>query len=328
MYISTESNSNSIILASNLKGELVSEIYKDLLNVLSIVVDPAKGKMYWSHKKDITKTYLIEMSSLDGSNREILINCTHPAESLTIDYDLNRLYFIYGSIGAINYVDLTKKELHELVRESVYPITSLTVYKDNIYFAESQHNTIRKCDKSECHENSILRNTTAAVKFLRMYHPNAQTGTNACEKSKNICQHLCLATSAVSFVCKCAIGYTVDPSDFKKCIGEKEFLLYSLGHELKGLRANESLPLGEQAQVLGPIPRISLASKIDFHFAKDLIFWADNDKGTVTSIKRDGTNRKVLFSQFEQLETTSSDLLSGIAVDWVADNIYVSIVVF
>lgn len=326
MYVSTESSSNSIILACNLKGEFVTEIHKDLLNVLSIVLDPAKGKMYWSHKKELTKTYLIETSSLDGSNREILINCTHPAESLTIDYSINRLYFVYGSVGAILFVDLTKNTLHELVPDSVYPITSLTVYKENVYFAESQHNTIRKCDKFDCHDNSVLRNTSAAVKYLKMYHPNAQTGTNACEKSKNICQHLCFATSAVSFVCKCAIGYIIDPMDFKKCIGEKEFLLYSLGHELKGLQLNDSIQLGGQTQVLGPIPRISLASNIDYHYEKDLIFWADNDKGTLTSIKRDGTNRKVLLSQFEQLETTSSDWLGGIAVDWVADNIYVSIV--
>lgn len=324
MYISTESSANSIILACNLKGEFVTEIHKDLLSVLSIALDPVHGLMFWSHKKDLTKTYLIERSSLDGSNREILINCTYPAESLTIDYTLNYLYFVYETHGSILYVDLTTKAVHELVHDSVYPITSLTVYKESVYFAESQHNTIRKCNKLDCKESSILRNTTAAVKFLKMYHPNAQTGTNACDGSKNVCQHLCFATSVTAFVCKCAIGYIVDPVNARNCIGEKELLLYSLGHELKGLRLNETLQLAGHKQVLGPIPRISLASNIDYHFAKDLIFWADNDKGTVSSIKRDGTNRRILLSQFEQLEATSSDWSGGIAVDWVADNIYVS----
>lgn len=325
MYVSIESSSNSIILACNLKGEFVTEIHKDLLSVLSIVVDPVQGKIYWSHKKDLTKTYLIEKSSLDGSNREIVANCTYPAESLTIDYSINRLYFVYGSIGAILFVDLTKNTVHDLVQKSVFPITSLTVYKENVYFAESQHNTIRKCDKLNCTESTSLRNTTTTVKFLKMYHPNAQTGTNACGGNKNICQHLCFATSTTSYVCKCAIGYITDPMDTKKCIGEKELLLYSLGHELKGLRLNESTHLAGHTQVLGPIPRISLASSIDYHFEKDLIFWADNDKGTVSSIKRDGTNRHILLNQFEQLEASSSDWTGGIAVDWVADNIYVSV---
>ncbi len=324
MYVSTESNSNSIIMACNLKGEYVTEIHKDLLAVLSIVLDPVQGKMYWSHKQDITKTYLIEQSSLDGSNREILINCTYPAESLTIDYSINRLYFVYGSIGSILFVDLAKNTVHELVADLVYPITSLTIYKESVYFAESHFNTIRKCDKFDCKENTVLRNTTATVKFLKMYHPSAQIGTNACAGNRKNCQHLCFATSSSSFVCKCAIGYVTDPTDSKNCIGEKELLVFSVGHELKGLPLNGSQQLAAgHTQVLGPIPRIT-ASCIDYHYEKDLIFWADNDKGTVSSIKRDGTNRRVLVSQFEQLDASSTESAGGIAVDWVADNIYVS----
>ena len=42
MYASTESQSNSRILACNLKGEYMTEIHKDLMNVSSIVLDPAK----------------------------------------------------------------------------------------------------------------------------------------------------------------------------------------------------------------------------------------------------------------------------------------------
>lgn len=42
MYVSTESGDNSRILASNLRGEYVTQIHKDLLQVLSIALDPAK----------------------------------------------------------------------------------------------------------------------------------------------------------------------------------------------------------------------------------------------------------------------------------------------
>lgn len=74
--------------------------------------------------------------------------------------------------------------------------------------------------------------------------------------------------------------------------------------------------------MLGPISRISLASNIDYDVARDLIFWADNDKGTISSVKRDGTNRINIVSQVEQLESVNGDWLGGIAVDWVAGNIY------
>lgn len=42
MYFSTESDENSRILASNVRGEFVTQIHSDLLTVLSLVLDPAK----------------------------------------------------------------------------------------------------------------------------------------------------------------------------------------------------------------------------------------------------------------------------------------------
>lgn len=65
--------------------------------------------MYWSHRKDDTKTYLIEISMLDGSNRSILENCTHSAESLVMDFDKQRLYYVFTQSGSIWYIDLIKK---------------------------------------------------------------------------------------------------------------------------------------------------------------------------------------------------------------------------
>lgn len=67
------------------------------------------GNMYWSHKKEDTKSYIIESSSLDGSNRAVVMNCSDPAESLSMDYQSGRLYFVYSESGAILYVDLNTK---------------------------------------------------------------------------------------------------------------------------------------------------------------------------------------------------------------------------
>lgn len=136
--------------------------------------------MYWSHQKDDTKTYLIETSFVDGNSRHILINCSHPAESLVIDYGTNRLYYVYSSVGTIFYYDLLLKnvsvifveafKIHKVIPLKVHEVlsadanllvNSITVYKDDIYFAESSTNTIRKCGKDECKDSVILRNNTS-----------------------------------------------------------------------------------------------------------------------------------------------------------------------
>lgn len=161
---------------------------------------------------------------------------------------------------------------------------------------------------------------TDYVSALRMYYPNAQPGSNPCATPANNCEHLCFGLTQTEYVCKCAIGYRQDPNASNKCIGEEEFILYSVSHELRGI------PLyvenDENEKVLAPISRISLATNIDYHYKYDLLFWGDSDKGEITSIKRDGTHRHVIVNQTDQYENNGGDWLGGIAVDWVADNIY------
>lgn len=204
-------------------------------------------------------------------------------------------------------------------------VGSVTVYRDNIYYAENSDNTIRKCDKNHCVESEIIRNNTAGVHSLRMFFPAAQTGTSSCAKKVAACQHLCLATGQFSSECKCAIGYREDPKNPSRCVGTEEFLLYSLSYELKGLPIFENIEAYESSgekSVLAPISRISLAASIDYHAMSDLIFWADSERGTITKIRRDGTGREVILHQFDLLDSNNSDSPSGIAVDWVAQNIY------
>lgn len=161
------------------------------------------------------------------------------------------------------------------------------------------------------------------VLALKMYYGDAQLGTNGCSKDRGGCEHLCFATSPTHRICKCSIGYYVDPNDAQKCIGEDEFLLYSVGHELKGLRLYDQVETADQTAVFGPLSKISLASAIDHHMRLDLIFWADFEKGTITSIKRTGTDRQLIVDSVDGLDAKPvDDWLSGFAVDWVADNIY------
>lgn len=165
------------------------------------------------------------------------------------------------------------------------------------------------------------------VQTLKMYYSAAQVGDNPCASDANLCQHLCFGTSANTYACKCAIGYHASANDPKKCIGEEEFILYSIGHELKGIPSNADADATfiNDKRVLAPIPRVLLATNIDYHYKYDLIFWADGDQGAITSVKRDGTQRRTIIGadndQSEQF-ASSGDWLSGIAIDWVADNIY------
>lgn len=270
---------------------------------------------------------------MDGTNRRILLNSSQPIGSLTADIESNRLYFIRKQTGAVDYLDLTSSTVNEVIPpEKLFhgykKVESITIYKDAIYFAETTEAKIEKCDKNNCTNRTTVRTNKDIVYSLAIFHSGAQQGKNACSNPANKCDHLCLATSRTQYVCKCAIGYNIDPKNSSKCIGEDEFILYSIGHELRGVRlngnntSNETLLDDELEHVLPPIPRISLATNIDYHHRYDLLFYADSDKGEITSIKRDGTKRQVIVNQTDLFDANGGDWLSGIAVDWIADNIY------
>lgn len=65
--------------------------------------------MFFAHNEEKSNSYRIESAALDGSERNIIVNCTELVDSLTIDFPDNRLYFVYKNAGTIFYFDLTSK---------------------------------------------------------------------------------------------------------------------------------------------------------------------------------------------------------------------------
>lgn len=302
------------ITVSNLDGEYTVNLIEDI-NVLSVAVYPQKGQLYWMSLKDDKSS--IESSSMDAKSRKILItNLKTNTKSLTVDIVSLKLYWITSY--EIFYSDLDGNNVQQLSLSDQIIVSAIAVYKNHLYFADDNDQTIHVIDKLSGANDSIIRNSTGSVLSLRIYDPSEQNGTHPCATNKGECEHLCLPSSAFGYTCKCAIGYLEDAKDPLKCNRMEEFLLYSLNWELSGL----PLDGNNDTKVLGPISRVSSATAIDFLYDSDVIFWADSDHGTVSRIKRDGTGRKFVLEQTEVLENAPIDWLTGLAVDWLSKNLY------
>ncbi|XP_037895975.1 low-density lipoprotein receptor-related protein 1B isoform X2 [Glossina fuscipes] len=315
------------IWASNLKGEYVTQILTGLNKIESIALDPANGKMFWIQSERSLQLWQIEQSNLDGSGRIILYEYNNTLLSLTMDYESERLYYVYDNSG-IAYYDFQKREVVDVLPASnVMTISSVTIYNGTVYFPENIQSVIMSCDKDKCAEYSMLRKNTKSIQSLKMFYAEAQVGSNTCSGPlKGGCSHLCLALSPTEHACACAMGYRFNPENPTQCLGYEEFLFYS-NHELKGLEIYDPLKsLEQQGQkmALGPISRISLASFIDYHAARDYLYWGDNERGTISRIKRDGTGREDIIKSLDWMDNRQLDWLGGLAVDWVAENIYIS----
>lgn len=300
------------IVVCNLNGEYSTMLVENL-NVLSVSVHPLEGHLYWIHRNENETGADLVLGFMNGTYEVLYSNISIQSRSLSIDMESNRLYWI--SDFKVHYYDIKNKTITKLLTSDA--ITAVTVYKGLIYYADDSNDpSIHSANKTTGDDDILLRNNTSGVQALRIYDPTQQTGNNACSKN-NKCQHLCLPMGA-SYICACATGYAVDPKNISRCIGVEEFMFYSISWEIKGM----PLSGDQDKQVLGPVSRISMSTTIDFLYDEDLLFWGDSDHGTITMVGRDGTRRKVIVEQSEGMENVPVDWLSGMAVDWIAKNLY------
>ncbi|KAL9703738.1 hypothetical protein quinque_007256 [Culex quinquefasciatus] len=323
LYVSTGTETSSRILACNMKGEFLTEILSGLKAVYSLVVHPSKGMLYFATIHESPNLYELYSARMDGSEKQLISNSTFNAmESLVLDFETDRLYYILSKLGEIYYYDIATGKIIKVLESQSKPIHTITIYREHVYFDDSVESRIVRCDKNVCQSPEVVRNNTGGVSAIRMYHPGAQNGTNPCRLNNGGgCQHLCIPLSGQSYVCRCAMGYRKDAKNASKCVAIDNFLMYSIGYQLKGLPVGEASDQHEA--VMGPLQKISMATSIDYHAKSDFVFIADSDRGSITKIKRDGSERSVIVSNFEQVvDGNSIDWLGEIAVDWVADNIY------
>lgn len=121
------------------------------------------GKMYWIHSDREQKLWQIEQSSLDGSGRRLIHSQNVTMQSLTIDFDDLRVYYVYDNSG-IAYYDIAKEIIKVAwMHSDVMTISSVTVYNGSLYFPENIQSVIMRCEKDACQDLSLLRKNTSKL---------------------------------------------------------------------------------------------------------------------------------------------------------------------
>ena len=330
LFVTSMDANKGKIFVSNLNGEFISEIIsEDLFNPQSLAVHPLKGLIIWSDHgfedlEDLNQNRdpVIKQAAMDGTDVKTLVSKSEnkyldQPSSLALDFDSipNRLYWVNVGSASIQYIELGSKQIHMLLDAGKHTQTpleplALSLYHNFILFSSQMDNSIHMIDKTNGKNQSIFRNQTEDVITIKVYDSALQKGTNLCEKNGN-CSHLCLMVSSTTRVCKCAIGFRVDPNNETNCLGHDVFLMYSWNW---GIKATSVTPNDTSGPMLPPISRVLMASTIDYIHNEGFIYWVDSDDGSITRIKRDTTNHQIIVHGIEKIE--------GFAVDWMSNNIY------
>ncbi|XP_078394216.1 low-density lipoprotein receptor-related protein 1-like, partial [Cetorhinus maximus] len=129
------------------------------------------------------------------------------------------------------------------------------------------------------------------------------------------CSDICLlGNSHKSRTCRCRSGFSLG-SDGKSCKkpDHELFLVYGKGRPgiIRGMDVNAKVP----DEYMIPIENLINPRALDFHAETGYIYFADTTSYLIGRQKIDGTERETILK-------TGLNNVEGVAVDWMANNLY------
>jgi len=290
----------------------------------SLVVDPLKGKLYWSECGTSRK---IESSNLDGSNVRTLAarNNIQCPTSLFIDQPLQTLYWVDPELQLIESVSTNGSNRRNMKSKFIPHPVGLAIFEEDLYviYLDQSKNKINlaisnKFDFESSHDQMMLK-LSEVPSDLQVYHHVLQTpGTSPCQE--NPCDAgICLPTEQGSFRCACPSGRRLAPNQ-RGCVWNmsEPSLLAANGNRLLRILPDS---VGAASDVLLQTAPQHNVTALAFDSSSQTIFFAE----TITS----GTSHQTALYSFKlnelpEIKTLFEDTgkINDLAVDWISRNIY------
>ncbi|GIY75806.1 low-density lipoprotein receptor-related protein 6 [Caerostris extrusa] len=270
--------------------------------------------MYWSDWGDDPK---IEKAALDGSQRVVLISSGLGwPNGLAIDYDERKLYWGDAKTDKIESAsNLDGTDRRELVSDHLPHIFGFSLLGKYIYWTDWQRRSIERVDKLTGVTRNIVIDQLPDLMGLKALNVNAVSGSNPCAFNNGNCSHLCLNRPGNNFTCSCPIGLELT-DDNKTCIVPEAFLIFSAKDNIR------RISLESNHGDLIPISGVREVNALDYDINEDRIYWTDVLSKLIESCKEDYKSRFMNGSHIELIIEFGLNYPEGMAVDWIAQNLY------
>ncbi|GAB6033184.1 Low-density lipoprotein receptor- protein 4 [Chamberlinius hualienensis] len=281
-------------------------VWQNLDSPRALVLHYDSGYMYWTNwgiKPEI------ERAGMDGSNRLTIIseNLGYP-NGLTIDRPFSRLIWADANTHVIEMSDLNGNNRQILVDNVAHPY-GLTLLGDWIYWTDWQLQSIIRANKRTGQDREVMREKLPGLMDIHAVHVDS-SGVNACGNNNGGCSHLCLR-SPTGRTCACSTGMLLQSDSLHCEIGPKSFLLFAS----KGAVSRISFDTMDNTNVALYTKGTHDIVAVDFDLHQKKIYFSNVYLDIIQRMNFDG-------SDVETIVTTKLMTINGLAIDWVADNIY------
>ncbi|TMS19458.1 Low-density lipoprotein receptor-related protein 1 [Larimichthys crocea] len=277
----------------------------ELYNPKGIALDPTMGKVFFTDYGQIPK---VERCDMDGQNRTKLVDSkiVFP-HGITLDLVSRLVYWADAYLDYIEVVDYEGKNRHTIIQglliEHLY---GLTVFENYLYATNS--------------DNANMQPKTSVIRVNRFNSTDYQvcvvmrvrwTNSGRPEAAQtSVCWGTATRPEPVAVALDSAWAAMASPA---KNPEHELFLVYGKGRPgvIRGMDMNAKVP----DEYMIPIENLMNPRALDFHAESEFIYFADATSYIIGRQKIDGTERDTIVK--EGIHT-----VEGIAVDWMADNLY------
>ncbi|XP_076273199.1 low-density lipoprotein receptor-related protein 6 [Rhynchophorus ferrugineus] len=308
----TDSDFNQIVVAT-IEGKHRKVLFwTDIDQPRAIAVVPMKGLLFWTDWGEVPKIERAGMNGDPNTRRVIVSEHIYWPNSITVDYEAEKIYWLDGKLLFIKVMDYDGKHLHTILDSKglSYPY-ALSQISTKLFWTDWKTSAINFYDFDTKHQPTELCIATQVID-VKVYSKERQIlKPHACEINNGGCSHLCLlAPEPPLYSCACPIGIKL--VDNKTCAdGPKEVLLLARKTDIY------IIYLDSPDYSVKPIPlnNVVYSIAVDFDPIEKYIYWSDDEVRKIQKATLDGKDQQdVIMAEIRDPD--------GIALDWIGRNIY------
>ncbi|XP_017469873.1 PREDICTED: low-density lipoprotein receptor-related protein 4-like [Rhagoletis zephyria] len=283
--------------------------YKDLESPRGLALDYEAGLLFWTDWGHYRK---IERAHMDGESRQRIVtsNLGWP-NGLSLDLKTKRIYWVDAQLKTIDSCDYTGNQ-RKLIMSSLHHPYALAMTDDHIYWTDWKSKALHMTDRRNITAKKEIMTNLDGLMDIKVITVNKTQPENVCGNNNGGCSHLCLR-NPTGYSCRCPIGLKLKEGSTNQCQTlPDEYLLIAQRSGIGMI----SLNMPDYMDVVLPINAVHGAVVLDYHFRKKLLYFAD--------VNTDVIRRVDLTNLSDSRAIVNKELLTpnGIAVDWIADNLY------
>lgn len=283
--------------------------YEDLEAPRGITLDYGEGLLFWTDWGTYPK---IERSHMDGTRRTKVVT-SHIAwpNGISLDSTERRIYWVDAQTKRIESCDYDGNKRTILADDLPYPY-GIAVTNDFVYWTDWNSTSLHVLNKTDTRVHRVVKNNLQGLMDVKVVENDKIIDHNVCSTNNGKCSHLCLRNPK-GFTCKCPTGTKMMNESNTQCHSmPQEYLLLALRSGIGQI----SLDTPDLFDVVLPIEDVHGAVVLDYHYNESKIFYADVHVDAIKVVNmKNMSNPKTIIS-------TGLSTPNGIAVDWLAHNLY------